>query len=96
MKKQFTTVFLALSLGACSTVTINPSSSAKLSSEPSYQQRKNFFFWGLAGEHRVDVTAVCAQQNVAQMQSQQTFVDGLLGAVTLGIYAPHSVKVWCN
>jgi len=30
------------------------------------------------------------------MQSQQTFADGALGLVTLGIYAPHTVKVWCE
>jgi hypothetical protein len=30
------------------------------------------------------------------MQSQQTFVDGLLGLVTLGIYSPQTAKVWCK
>ena len=52
--------------------------------------------WGLVGEERVDVKAICQDKKVAQMQSQQTFADGALGLVTLGIYAPHTVKVWCE
>lgn len=86
----------ALAVSACSTVTINPDGRAKLVSEPSYQDSKSFFFWGLVGEHHVDVQRICNGKEPVQMQSQQTFVDGLLTGITLGIYAPHSTKVWCN
>jgi hypothetical protein len=51
---------------------------------------------GLIGEHHVDVLAICGGKEPAQMQSQQTFVDGLLTLVTLTIYAPVTTKVWCN
>ncbi|MDN3378615.1 MULTISPECIES: Bor family protein [unclassified Pseudoalteromonas] len=85
-----------LMLSACSSVTIQPQQVAKLSSKPSYQDSRPFFMWGLVGEQRVDVKQVCGEQDVVQMQSQQTFIDGALGLVTLGIYAPHTVKVWCN
>ncbi len=91
-------VFIALLalVGGCSTVTIATDSDSKLSSSPDYQKRKNFFFWGLMNEHSVDVNAVCEGERPLQMQSQQTFVDGVLGVVTLGIYAPRSAKVWCS
>lgn len=95
LKKTLMLVGL-LGVSACSTVTIHPGSDLKLATAPTHEERKNFFLWGLVGEHRVDVQQVCGQQSVEQMQSQATFVDGLLGAVTLGIYAPHSVKVWCE
>jgi hypothetical protein len=85
-----------LLLGACSTVTIQPEKIAKLEGEPSYQDSRHFFFWGLMGQHRVDVKQVCGDKKVLQMQSQQTLGDGVLGAITFGIYAPHSVKVWCE
>jgi hypothetical protein len=96
MDKRAMLVILVLLSGGCSTVTINPEESGKLSTPPSYQESKNFFFWGLAGEHRVDVTKICGEKKVVQMQSQETFVNGLLSAITLGIYSPHTVKVWCS
>ncbi|MFP6807203.1 MAG: Bor family protein [Pseudomonadales bacterium] len=83
-------------LGACSTVTIQPDPIAKQISEPSYEDSKPFFLWGLVGEERVDVQQICEDNSVIQMQSQQTFQDGLLSLVTLGIFSPHTVKVWCE
>lgn len=93
-------VFLVLTfiimLGGCSAVTIQPQKIAKLSSTPTYQDSRPFFMWGLVGEQRVDVKKVCGEQAVVQMQSQQTFTDGALGLITLGIYAPHTISVWCD
>ena len=87
---------VAITASACSTVTIHPKEINPISSPPSYEETKSFYFWGLAGERRVNVTEACNGKEVTQMQSQQTFSNGLLGAITLGIYTPHSVKVWCN
>ena len=83
-------------LGACSTVTIQPEPITKQISEPSYEDSKPFFLWGLVGEERVDVRKICEDKEVIQMQSQQTFEDGFLGLITLGIFSPHTVKVWCG
>ena len=92
----FLTSLLFIVLSGCSAVTIQPQKIAKLTSEPTYQDSRPFFMWGLVGEQRVDVKKVCGDQTVVQMQSQQTFTDGALGLVTLGIYAPHTIKVWCQ
>ena len=87
-------VFL-VGISACSTVTIKPEGQNKLVTKPTYLESKPFYLWGLAGEHRVNVLDICSQSEPLQMQSQQTFSDGLLTFITLGIYAPHTVKVWC-
>lgn len=87
---------LSMILGGCSTVTIQPQQIAKVTLAPTYQQTEHFFFWGLAGEKNVDVKTICAGKPVKQMQTQQTFLNGLAAIVTLGVYAPHSVKVWCD
>ncbi|GAA74404.1 hypothetical protein P20480_0864 [Pseudoalteromonas sp. BSi20480] len=44
----------------------------------------------------MDVKQICTDTQAAQMQSQQTFSDGALGLITLGIYSPHTIKVWCE
>ena len=77
-------------------MTIKPQGDVAVRDTANYQQTRDFFLWGLVGEARVNVGEVCRDQGVAQMQSQATFVNGLLAALTLGIYAPHSVKVWCE
>jgi len=94
-KKLLICASLAI-LAGCSTVTIHPKQSAELTTEPTYQERKSFYLAGLIGEERVNVSEVCEEKEAVQMQSQQTFVDGLLTVVTLGIYAPHTAKVWCE
>jgi hypothetical protein len=67
-----------------------------MAGNPTFEQRQDFFLWGLVGESHIDTKTVCGGKRATQMQSQQTFVDGLLGLVTLGIYAPQSAKVWCS
>ena len=84
-----------LSISACSTVTVVPTGEAKLTSKASYEESKPFFLWGLAGEHHINVLDVCNNQEPLQMQSQKTFSDGVFGLITLGIYTPHTAKVWC-
>lgn len=86
---------LALGISACSTVTISPTAQQKLIDSPTYEESKNYFFWGLVGDHHIDVLKICNGKEPVQMQSQQTFADGVLGVITLGIYAPHTAKVWC-
>jgi hypothetical protein len=87
---------LAITATACSTVTIHPKSNATLTSQPSYEESKSFYLAGLVGERRVNVTQICGEKEVAQMQTQQTFTNGFIGAITLAIYTPHTVKVWCK
>lgn len=94
--RRFLFAGLVACLSACSTVTITPDGRSRLLGEPNYQDSKPFFLGGLIGEHHVDVLAICGGKEPAQMQSQQTFVDGMVAIVTLLIYTPQTTKVWCN
>ncbi len=96
--KLSTVCLLALMVFAsgCFSVTSRPDGGFKTAGKPTFEQRQDFFLWGLVGESHIDTKAVCGGKKVVQMQSQRTFVDGLLGLVTLGIYAPESARVWCS
>ncbi len=85
---QFIAALLIIACSACSTVTISPAKDVRIASDPTYQDSKSFFLWGLVGEHDVDVKQICDGRDPVQMQSQETFTDGLLTIITLGIYAP--------
>lgn len=96
MRKLLCALAVVAVLSGCSTVTIQPVPGVKVIETPSYQDTRHFFLWGLVGEEHVNVTNVCSDQGVAQMQSQATFVNAFLTIITFGIYAPHSVRVWCE
>jgi hypothetical protein len=88
---------VALVLSGCASVTITPSDEPKLTSAPTYERSLDFYFWGLSPDwQEVNVDDVCYGSSVRQMQAQTTFEDGLFGAITLGIFAPRTVKVWCE
>ncbi len=60
-----------------------------------FEEKGNFFLWGLVGEKEVDLKKLCPA-GAARWQNQQTFVDGLVGVVTLGIYIPRTIDVECT
>lgn len=89
-------VALVLLATGCYSVTSRPDGAFKLAATPTFEQRQDFYLWGLVGESHIDTKQVCATSQTVQMQSQQTFVDGFLGLITLGIYSPQTAKVWCK
>jgi len=91
----FIVLLLLLSTG-CMTATVRPEGGAKVDTDASWQERQHFFVYGLVGESRIDVQEVCSGRDATQLQTRQQFVDGLLGLVTIGIYAPRTAKVWCE
>jgi len=58
------------------------------------QQTAPFFLFGLVGEYVVNLDALCPH-GPARWYSHQTFLDGFLNVVTLGIYTPRTVVVEC-
>ena len=68
----------------------NRSSSTKGSS-PS------FFVSGIGQKKTVDAAKICGgAENVVKTETQQTFVNGLLGFIALGIYTPLEARVYCS
>ena len=88
-------IAFALVLSACSTVTVVPGGKAKVSTAPTFEESRPFYLAGLIGEQSIDVAKICPN-GVSQVQTQSTFLDSLLGGITLTIYAPRTVKVWCK
>jgi len=89
-------LFLVINLTACSSVTIRQDGGDKDTSEPTYMDSKPFYFFGLKGEHEVDVNEVCDGADVSQMQTVMTSSDYVIGMLTLFFYSPRTAKVWCE
>ena len=54
-------------------------------------------FLELGRRKTVDAAKICGgAENVVKTETQQTFVNGLLGFITLGIYTPLEARVYCH
>ena len=52
------------------------------------------FIFGLVPPSPVDAAAQC-KNGVAKVETQMSFLNGLIGGLTSGIYTPISIKVTC-
>ena len=56
----------------------------------------HFFVSGIGQKKTVDAAKTGVAENVVKTETQQTFVNGLLGFITLGIYTPLEARVYCS
>lgn len=97
MRKITISALIAMTVlsSGCATqmATISPSSSATV----GYQQSETFFVGGIGQEKVVDAAEVCGSaSNVASVASELRPIDGFLGVITFGIYAPRTATVTCK
>ena len=87
---------LFLVLSGCAAVTITQSGESNFESRPQYEESKDFYLWGLIGEHHINVKDICQNQAVKQMQTKFSSWDVLWSGLSLGLYLPRTAKVWCQ
>ena len=56
----------------------------------------HFFVSGIGQKKTVDAANFGKRRNVVKTETQQTFVNGLLSFITLGIYTPLEARVYCS
>jgi hypothetical protein len=61
----------------------------------AYNHWENFWIIGIVGHTRVDVLKVCPSGD-ATIEAKQTFLNGLVSALTSGIYTPTTLRLRCN
>ena len=95
MKKMLLATALALLIAGCAqqtfTVQNKPAAVAPKETHPSFLR-----FWNWA-EENCRCSKICGgAENVVKTETQQTFVNGLLGFITLGIYTPLEAQCYCS
>ena len=97
MKKMLLATALALLITGCAQQTFTVqnktgSSTFKGNHHPSFLR-----FWNWAEEKlSMQPKFVAAQKMLLKTEPRQTFVNGLLGFITLGIYTPLEARVYCS
>jgi len=65
--------------------------------DASSKKTHHFFIGGLAQGKAINPARVCGSTSkVAKVETQVTFLNGLLGFITFGIYTPHEARVYCK
>ena len=86
---------LALLITGCAQQTFTVQTTAAVA--PKETITYHFFCFNWAEEKTVDAAKICGgAENVVKTETQQTFVNGLLGFVILGIYTPLEARVYCS
>jgi hypothetical protein len=63
--------------------------------EADYDSWHHHILWGLVTlSDEIDLREICPD-GAAVMHNKQTFLNGFVGYLTIGIYSPSTVKVWC-
>lgn len=56
----------------------------------------HFLISGLGQGETIDAAAVCnGQDKVVKVESQHTFINGVLAAISFGVYTPREARVYC-
>ncbi len=66
------------------------------SSKPTYTDYYDQYFIGFSGVSVVHLEKVCMDQKIHAAQKIKTSEDMILTGLTLGIYSPVTVNVWCG
>ena len=93
MKKMLIATALALLITGCAQQTFTVQN--KPAAVPKETITHHFFVSGIGQKKTVDAAKICggAENVVQKTETQQTFVNGLLGFITLGIYTPLEARV---
>ena len=94
MKKMLLATALALLITGCTQQTFTVQNKPAAVAPETITH--HFFVSGI-GKKTVDAAKICGgAENVVKTETQQTFVNGLLGFITLGIYTPLEARVYCS
>jgi len=61
----------------------------------AYDHWENFWLDGLIGHTKMDLEEMCPSGN-ATVEVNQTFLNGFVRVLTVGIYAPTTIKIRCE
>lgn len=66
------------------------------SGPPSYVDHVDGYAFGLIGAGRFNLGQICMDQTPVAIRQGLTAPDVLFTLVSLGIYSPTTIKVWCE
>nr|WP_320448021.1 Bor family protein [Escherichia coli]WPB10780.1 lipoprotein bor [Escherichia coli] len=95
MKKMLFSATLAILITGCAQQTFTVGN--KPTAVTPKETITHFFVSGIGQKKTVDAAKICGgAENVVKTETQQTFVNGLLGFYHFCIYTPLEARVYCS
>ena len=86
---------MVLTFMSCSTRTFNLNSGG--SDVAAVDKMQSFFVYGIGQEQTLNASTICGgSDKIIKVQTETTFLNGLLAALSYNIYAPRQVRVYCK
>lgn len=63
---------------------------------PSYIQTEHFFLLGIGQTRLLNGYHICKNKKVTTVETSYTPIDFLLTLLTVGIYMPKTIKIYCD
>ena len=89
-------VAAALMSAACYRVTVVTSPAGSAATPTVNKEWNNSFVYGLVPPQPLNVSSECPGGNVTKVVTERSFLNGLVGAITWGIYTPIKIQVACT
>ena len=94
MKKLPAILLLSLMVSGCAQQSFRVNNDVTI--DPKETKTAHFFVSGLGQTETIDAAKVCGgADKVVKTEVQQTFLNGFLSVITLGIYTPREARVYC-
>ena len=97
LKQKALPLLISLIFTGCATQKIIVKSEDQ-GAAPNFIKQQSFFFWGLGQEKPFDAKALCwgTNKDVVRLDVEQSTSDAVLSVITLGVYTPRTVKIYCK
>ena len=94
MRRSLVVVAAALLLSGCYHATVR--TGINVGPERVHRPMAAGWLWGLVPPSTVDAEEDCGTRGVAIVETQHSFVNQLIGALTGGIFTPMTITVTCG
>jgi uncharacterized lipoprotein NlpE involved in copper resistance len=97
IKLTATALIAAFVLVGCANQRFNVAGELAVAPTAKTEDSQAFFVSGIGQKQTIDASKVCGgAAKIEGVAVEQTFMDGLLGLVTFGIYTPRTARVYCK
>jgi hypothetical protein len=84
-------------LTGCATQQVDFQDGIEKKRKPDHKLTQNFFVFGLVpNAQTVKAEQFCKDSEIQRVETEMTFLNGLLTGVTYNIYTPRTLKVYCE
>lgn len=97
MKTLLSALLVTLMLSGCATQSFDINPPVAPSDQATLDTSQTFFVGGVGQSAVLDAAEVCGgAENVARVETELSFLDGLFAGLTGSIYSPRTARVYCS